>query len=493
MYTQCEAAARQAGKHFIIVSWLNAARRSAGQYETGCWLIDEWLRGAHSDEMCEGLRDVQGHRLGGVQAEKIGAVYTIAHGSPSTNSDQIIGKLTAGEYQLRTVTSMPYMRDSEVFSYKIKIEWNELAAPIIHCDNVTCDGLPKELGTSITVSDVGQSWVSITNVESPTGIGTMQATQYSETGPIFLGDVGSYIVTALSYKHGYIQSASASADVEVVQALLMQPTFMPELKNHFEPVVLTMNVSDPAATIFYTIDGTEPTTNSSSCLPSQPCTLTLDASTTVSAFATVANHGYKPSDVSVVRYEVLSPMVVLDSHNWGPASGGNTIALTLHNAPHWRSWLSAGASDIVVFFGTAITATVIEVEYSKSCNDNFCDTVGIKVIVPAASDMLNNAQSLRAVEIQMQLQGGQTFTTTGSGAEYTYDALVPTVESVSPSRGSVPGPMYIDLQVRYISCLQTQLWLMQPMRLWHQAKRTCKMCKHTAKHLIWHHLQTIFV
>ena len=143
-------------------------------------------------------------------------------------------------------------------------------------------------------------------------------------------------------------------------------------------------------------------------------------------------------------------MVVLDSHNWGPASGGNTIALTLHNAPHWRSWLSAGASDIDVFFGTAITAIAIEVEYSKSCNDNFCDTVGIKVIVPAASDMLNSAQSLRAVEIQMQLQGGQTLTTTGSGAEYTYDALVPTVESVSPSRGSVQGQMYIDLQVRYL-------------------------------------------
>jgi hypothetical protein len=600
VYTLCEEAARQSGDMFAISN-------------NNCWLLNS-VSAAIPDSDCEAFRDEAGHRLGGYAGA---AVYQQTSGVVTSSDLDLSGqyslqaKLIPGNYRVHVVTSMPYMRDSGVFSLDLNVAWMGLPVPYISCsmfhvpwDNSTCGRGPVELGATIMVSHglqtgalySGQPWVAVTNiprkldpnyplvtivstfgsncrlddtlaitcayysasvttsasalpgavftvgdagdnkvtlsidgqycqssdtsavvecasstvtdrgifgvVNSGSGFVSLETSsgrlRYSDvtgqvvesswvsestmtddqlsshlfyvdcaeaessctgyrvnirpttpySSPIDLGQMGAYMITAASYSHGYIPSPSISVEVDVVQAVVPPPSFVPVTKNHFQPVQVSLNVSSSGATVYYTTDGSEPDTTSS--VYSGP--LTFDASTTLSAFASVNDARYKPSTVVTVRYEVLTPQVdtigvqlAVGSRSItsrGPTSGGNTVRLSLKDTPHWTSWLTGGSSDLIANFGPN-SATAIQI-VDRECNDNFCNRITMNVLAPGASI------GTVPVEVSIKLLNGQTYTTSSSGIQYTYDALAPTAVLVEPSKGSVEGGVSVRVMVRYL-------------------------------------------
>jgi hypothetical protein len=118
---------------------------------------------------------------------------------------------------------------------------------------------------------------------------TTSSTLYS--GPITVS--ASEIVKALAMKSGYTNSAVGTATYTFKAD---RPTFSPATGTYNSTQTVTISTTPPSATIYYTTDGSTPTTSSS--VYSGP--ITVSATEKVKAIATVT--GYSNSAVGTATY-----------------------------------------------------------------------------------------------------------------------------------------------------------------------------------------------
>jgi hypothetical protein len=136
---------------------------------------------------------------------------------------------------------------------------------------------------SVTLSDAGATIYYTTDGSTPTTASTVY------TGPIVLG-VGTTIIQAIATAAGFTQSAVGSATYAVSAVApsppppAATPAFSPAGGGYVAPVSVTITDSTFGATIYYTTDGSIPTT--SSALYTGPIALAV-GTTTVKAIATV--------------------------------------------------------------------------------------------------------------------------------------------------------------------------------------------------------------
>ncbi len=125
---------------------------------------------------------------------------------------------------------------------------------------------------------------------------TTQSTPY--TSPISVAK--NTTIKAISAAYGY-QNSSVSTGNYYIQA--PAPTFSPGSGSYSSPPV-AVSISDTAsgATIYYTVDGSIPTTNSTSC--PNPCGLSVSTTTTLKAIA--SGGGYVSSNVAVATYTIAA-------------------------------------------------------------------------------------------------------------------------------------------------------------------------------------------
>jgi N-acetylneuraminic acid mutarotase len=142
------------------------------------------------------------------------------------------------------------------------------------------------------------------------------------SGPISVAS--SEIVRAIAVASGYNNSYVASAIYAInLLPTAATPVFDPPAGTYSTAQSIALSDATPGATIYYTTDGSIPTTSSN--VYSSPITVSL--STTIEAIA--AASGYLNSNVVSAAYDITQPTPVLTSISPLYASTGTTLMLTV--------------------------------------------------------------------------------------------------------------------------------------------------------------------
>jgi hypothetical protein len=124
---------------------------------------------------------------------------------------------------------------------------------------------------------------------------TTSSTQYA--GPITVTTTET--ISAIATAPGYTQSAVASATYTLVQGQTEAPTFSPAGGTYLFPQNVSISDANPSAAIYYTTDGSTPTTSSTQYTGP----FWVFTTTTVQAIAVAP--GSSPSAVASVTYNIL--------------------------------------------------------------------------------------------------------------------------------------------------------------------------------------------
>ncbi|WP_263337675.1 chitobiase/beta-hexosaminidase C-terminal domain-containing protein [Acidicapsa dinghuensis] len=147
------------------------------------------------------------------------------------------------------------------------------------------------LSVSITDSTPGATIYYTTNGATPTTSSTVY------TGPISIS--ATTTIEAIASASGYLQSEPVSATYTNA-AQVSAPTFSPAAGSYTPPISVTLSDFTTGATIYYTTDGSTPTTSSTKYTGA----FTLSSTTTVNAIAVAS--GYTTSNVSSATYTLVT-------------------------------------------------------------------------------------------------------------------------------------------------------------------------------------------
>lgn len=175
-----------------------------------------------------------------------------------------------------------------------------------------------------TYSSASPQSVTITDSTSGATIHyTLDGSTPTATSPVFSSALSISTPTtikAIATASGFNDSAVASATYNF---LVPAPVISPVAGNYSSPQTVTITDADPAATIYYTVDGSTPTTSS----PIYTGTFIVNSTTTVKAIA--ARSGFIPSPVTSVLYN-FPGMAATPVFNPAPGTyiGSVTVAIT---------------------------------------------------------------------------------------------------------------------------------------------------------------------
>lgn len=171
-------------------------------------------------------------------------------------------------------------------------------------------------------------------------------------------------------------AANGCDSVRVLHLTLQQkvatPTFTPAAGNYAEPQTLTIACATEGATIYYTMDGTEPTPNSTQ----YTAAITLNADTTVKAIAVKDGDEWVNSDVATAAYTFDFPSYTV---TFNPGDNGTVPQATMsgnqytepvnfaNNVPSpaatCTDWTFAGWSTTAVMGNTTTEPTFVTSPY----------------------------------------------------------------------------------------------------------------------------------
>ncbi|MGA9641875.1 MAG: chitobiase/beta-hexosaminidase C-terminal domain-containing protein [Terriglobales bacterium] len=144
---------------------------------------------------------------------------------------------------------------------------------------------------------------------------TTSSTPYA--GPITVSQ--NTTINAITAAYGYITSP-VSSGTYLIQA--PTPTISPAAGTYYNTQTVTISDTVSGATIYYTTNGSVPTTSSTSC--ANPCSVTVAVTTTLKAIA--SGGGYTNSSVAVAAYTIAAA-----TPTFSPAAGTyyNPITVTI--------------------------------------------------------------------------------------------------------------------------------------------------------------------
>ena len=226
---------------------------------------------------------------------------------------------------------------------------------------------------------------------------TTNSTLYS--GPISVSK--NTTINAITAAFGYLTSAVSSG------AYLIQgpaPTFSPPSGTYYTAQTVTLSDTTSGATIYYTTDGSFPTTSSSSC--SNPCSLTVSTTSTIKAIA--SGGGYAASNVAIATYTIAA-----SAPTFSPAAG------TYYSTPV-NVTISDTTSGVTIYYST----TGFPSTSSPSCTSPCTVPVSTTTTIRAMALGNGISQSNTAVAV------------------YTISANTPTF---SPASGTYSAPLSVTV------------------------------------------------
>jgi len=244
---------------------------------------------------------------------------------------------------------------------------------------------------------------------------TTNSTVY--TAPVTVS--ASSVVEAIAVEAGFTTSAVASAKYTIVAAT---PTFSPVAGTYYTAQTVTISDSNQNSTIYYTTNGTTPTTSSTVYTSA----ITVSATETVEAIATAA--GYGTSAVGTAAYYIVGA-----TPSFNPGAGTYTSAQTVT--------ISVSTPGSTIYYTTnGTTPTTNSTVYTSAITVSATETVEA---IATATGSGTSAVGSAAYTIQGATPtfspvagtytGAQTVTisdtTPGSTIYYTTDGSTPTTSS----------------------------------------------------------------
>ncbi|MFZ0708215.1 MAG: chitobiase/beta-hexosaminidase C-terminal domain-containing protein [Candidatus Korobacteraceae bacterium] len=203
-------------------------------------------------------------------------------------------------------------------------------------------------------------------------------------------------IKAIAASYGYLNSPISTGNY-YIQA--PTPTFSPGSGSYSPPVSVTISDTASGATIYYTADGSIPTTNSTSC--PNPCSLSVSTTTTLKAIA--SGGGYVSSNVATATYTIAAANPV-----FSPSPGTFYAPLTVT--------MTDSTPGVLIYYSTTGFPTTSSPHCASPCQVNITTTTTLRAM--AAGNGIS-----------------QSGTTVGV---YTLTAQTPTF---SPGSGSYASPL----------------------------------------------------
>jgi hypothetical protein len=119
------------------------------------------------------------------------------------------------------------------------------------------------------------------------------------TGPILITQ--DTRINAITYHNGMVPSNVTSANYRIIPPLVSTPSFYPTQGIYGDTTDVTITTRDDSTIIYYTVDGSNPDTNS--MVYTAP--VEIDSTTRLKAFA--VKEGMSPSNVASATYTLLPP------------------------------------------------------------------------------------------------------------------------------------------------------------------------------------------
>ena len=272
---------------------------------------------------------------------------------------------------------------------------------------------------SVTISDTtaGTTIYYTTNGTMP----TTSSTVYS--GPIAVS--ATETIEAIAVETGYSNSAVATAAYTITPQLPV-PTFSPAAGSYTASQSVTISDTTAGTTIYYTTNGTTPTTSSTKYSGA----ITVSATETIEAFA--VETGYTNSAVATAAYTITP---VLPAPTFSPAAGayatsqsvtisdataGTTIYYTTNGTtPTTSSTKYSGA--ITVSATETIDAIAVETGYTNSAVGTAAYTIAPVLPTPTFSPAAGTYTTSQSVTI--------SDATAGTTIYYTTNGTMPTTSS----------------------------------------------------------------
>lgn len=216
---------------------------------------------------------------------------------------------------------------------------------------------------SVSLSDTtsGASIYYTTDGSTPTTASTL----YAASKPIAVSSTTT--IAAIAVASGYSNSAAASGTYTINLPAAATPVFSPGAGTYTSAQSVTLSDSTPGASIYYTTDGSKPTT--SSTLYATP--IAVSTGMTIQAIAVAP--GYASSSVASAAYTINLPAAAAPS--FSPAPGSYTAAQTVT-----LSDSIAGASIYYTTDGT--TPTTSSTRYSAPIAVSVTTTINAIAAAP---------------------------------------------------------------------------------------------------------------
>ena len=271
-------------------------------------------------------------------------------------------------------------------------------------------------GTLVTISTItpGATIYYTTDGTTPTTNSLMYP------GPVPT-EGSSFVLKALSVENGYSNSIIATATYS--ETVAATPVFVPGSGPIANGTSISISCATPNSTIYYTLDGTTPTTNSS--VYSGP--IALNGGITLNAMATVT--GYQNSAVESVFYQLDQVATPAFTPSSGPITNGTPVAITCATPASTIYYTLDGSTPttlssiysvpLVINGNTTLNAIATANQYSNSLEQSvFYSWAQVSTPVFNPSGPVNYKSTVSI-----------SCATPGSTIYYTLDGSTPTTDS----------------------------------------------------------------
>jgi hypothetical protein len=288
--------------------------------------------------------------------------YTTNGTTPTTSSTAYTGPITVSSTETLEAIAAVTGGTSPVASASYTIN----LLPVVVTPTFSPAGGTYTSAQSVTISDAtsGATIYYTTNGTTP----SMSSTEY--TGPLTVSSTET--LKAIAAATGDDDSAVASAAYNITPpARVSTPTFSPAAGTYTSTQSVTISDATSGATIYYTTNGTTPSTSSTEYTGP----LTVNSTETLEAIAVAT--GYTDSTVASAVYTITPSLPSVSTPTFSPAAGTYTSAQSVT--------LSDATSDATIYYTTnGSTPTMSSTKYTGPITVSSTET--LEAIAVAAGD-----------------------------------------------------------------------------------------------------------
>jgi len=184
--------------------------------------------------------------------------YTTNGTTPTSGSPVYVGAISVAGHgttiTIKAIATKSFMLDSPVVSATYTITYDQAATPTF---SIPAGTYNTDQTVALSTTTVGAVIHYTTNGSTPT------SSSSTYTSPISVAGHGtSMVIKAIAIKSQMLDSAIASGTYTICYDQVATPTFNPVAGTYTSDQSVTISTTTAGATIYYTTDGTTPTTSS---------------------------------------------------------------------------------------------------------------------------------------------------------------------------------------------------------------------------------------